>query len=183
MKRMARHVSVLVLSLVAFSAIGIGAMHLRKDEQKQHEQRTVAPSRATSSERAMVRTLANEQQLMADEAAPADEPAVLSADETARAITQTESGDATTRATGILALASAPKAEAVPTLRRVLEGGEPSVDRPLALRSLRDLALYQGDDDGTIRGVVRETIYHGDDDALIEGARLALEIIEESELE
>jgi len=182
---MARHVSVLALSLIAFSAIGIGAMHLRKDEQHQteHRERTAAPLHATSSERSAAPSTMNEDQLSALEAASPDEPAVLSADEVARAITQTESGDASTRAIGILALASAPKAEAIPTLRRVLEGGEPSVDRPLALRSLRDLALYQGDDDGRIRGVVRETIYHGDDDALIEGARLALEIIEESELE
>ena len=48
-------------------------------------------------------------------------------------------------------------------LARLLTDGEPQVDRPLALRSLRDLALNQGDADSAIRDAVRHAIYHGDD--------------------
>lgn len=101
----------------------------------------------------------------------------------ARWVQETNSPRRDTRAAAILALAQAQKSEAIYALRRVLEGGEPSIDRPLAVQSLRDLALNQGDSDGVIRSIVRETIYHSDDDTLVESAQLALEIIEESEMQ
>jgi HEAT repeat protein len=91
------------------------------------------------------------------------------------------SGDAAKRATAIAALADAPKAQAVPVLRRLLTDAEPQVDRPLALRSLRDLALNQGDADGTIREAVRNAIYHGDDLTKTDDVQEVLDIIEESE--
>ena len=78
-------------------------------------------------------------------------------------IADTTSGDPAKRAAAIAALAEAPRAQALPVLGRLLTDGEPQVDRPLALRSLRDLALNQGDDDGAIRDAVRHAIYHGDD--------------------
>jgi hypothetical protein len=96
-------------------------------------------------------------------------------------ITDTMSGDAAKRATAIAALADAPKAHAVPVLRRLLTDAEPQVDRPLALRSLRDLALNQGDADGTIREAVRNAIYHGDDQTKADDIQEVLDIIEESE--
>jgi hypothetical protein len=89
-------------------------------------------------------------------------------------------GDAGKRAEAIAGLANAPRAEAVPVLRRILTDGEPQVDRPLALRSLRDLALSQGDDDGAIRDAVRNSIYHGDDFTKTDDAQEVLDIIEES---
>ncbi|HYJ42731.1 MAG TPA: hypothetical protein VEW08_18220 [Steroidobacteraceae bacterium] len=97
-------------------------------------------------------------------------------------IADTTSGDAAKRAAAIAALAEAPRATALPVLGRILTDGEPQVDRPLALRSLRDLALNQGDDDGAIRDAVRHAIYHGDDFTRVEDVQEVLDIIEESQL-
>jgi hypothetical protein len=108
-------------------------------------------------------------------------PAVVTPDAIARWTSDAMGGDAGKRAEAIISLAAAPRAEALPVLSRVLMNGEPTVDRPLALRSLRDLALSQGDTDGTIRDAVREVIYHGDDETLADGAHEVLDIIEESE--
>ena len=91
-------------------------------------------------------------------------------------------GDAGKRAAAIAALANAPRADAVPVLRRILTDGEPQIDRSLALSSLRDLALNQGDADGTIREAVRNAIYHGDDQTPAADVQEVLDIIEESEL-
>ncbi len=77
-------------------------------------------------------------------------------------VADTQSEDPQRRASAIAALARAPRAMAVPALRQVLTTGETSVDRPLALKSLSQLALEQGDDDGSVRNVIREDIYHGD---------------------
>jgi len=99
---------------------------------------------------------------------------------TAQWIAETASGDASTRAAAIAALAEAPRAEALPVLSRLLTDGEPSVDRPLALTSLRELALNQGDADGAIRDAVRHVIYHGDDFTKVGDAQETLDIIEES---
>ena len=96
-------------------------------------------------------------------------------------IADTMSSDASKRSTAITALANAPKAEALPVLRRLLIDAEPQVDRPLALQSLRDLALNQGDADGAIRDAVRNAIYHGDDQTRKDDVQEVLDIIEESE--
>jgi hypothetical protein len=69
----------------------------------------------------------------------------------------------------------------LPVLRRLLTDGEPEVDRRLALRSLRDLALNQGDADGRVRDAVRHAIYHGDDQTPADEAQDVLDVIEESE--
>lgn len=102
--------------------------------------------------------------------------------EVTRWIAELRSPDAGTRATAIGALADAPRARALPALRHVLLNGEPLVDRPMALNSLRELALGQGDADGGIRQAIREVIYHGDDESLAAGAQDALDVVEESEL-
>jgi hypothetical protein len=99
---------------------------------------------------------------------------------TTQLILDTSSGDAATRASAIEALADAPRAEALPVLGRILTDGEPQVDRVLALRSLRDLALNQGDADGAIRDAIRHAIYHGDDLTQVDDVQEALEVIEES---
>jgi hypothetical protein len=88
--------------------------------------------------------------------------------------------DAGKRAAAIAALAQAPVEQALPVLRRVLMNGEPAVDRPLALRSLRDLALNRGDPQSAIRNAIREAIYHGDDQTMAADAQEALDVIEES---
>ena len=99
---------------------------------------------------------------------------------TAQWIADTANADAVTRAAAITALAEAPRDEALPVLGRILESGEPHVDRPLALVSLRDLALNQGDADGAVRDAIRHVIYHGDDFTRVDDAQEALDIIEES---
>jgi HEAT repeat protein len=96
-------------------------------------------------------------------------------------IAETQSGDAAKRATAIAALAEAPKAQALPVLRHLLTDADPQIDRPLALRSLRDLALSQGDADGAVRDAVRNAIYHGDDQTKKDDVQEVLDIIEESE--
>lgn len=109
------------------------------------------------------------------EAAPTREtnPATI-----ARWIADTQSTDPKLRAAAIAALAEAPKAEAVPALKRVLTVGEPQVDRQIAVRSLHVLALQQDDDDGAIRNVLRDAVYHGDDEGVTDSARAVLEDIE-----
>jgi hypothetical protein len=94
---------------------------------------------------------------------PADAPGDVTPAVVAQWIADTQHANAATRAQAIASLARGPRADAIPALRRVLIGGEPGVDRPLALRALRELALSQGDADGQIRAAVREVIYHGDD--------------------
>ena len=95
-----------------------------------------------------------------------------------RWIADTQSQSAQTRAETIAALARAPKAQAVPALQRVLETGEPELDRQIALRSLHALALEHGDEDGAIREVLRGAIYHGDDEAVSQSAQAVLDDIE-----
>ena len=123
------------------------------------------------------------------ESSPTPAPRTDSAPETStptpEAVSQwimdTTSADAAKRATAIAALADAPKAQALPVLRHLLTDAEPQVDRPLALRSLRDLALNQGDADGAIRAAVRNAIYHGDDQTRMGDVQEVLDTIEESE--
>ena len=114
------------------------------------------------------------------QAAPVPVPSASPPHTVEQWIAETASGDAATRAAAITALAEAPRAQALPVLGRILTDGEPQVDRPLALRSLRDLALNQGDDDGAIRDAVRHAIYHGDDFTKADDAQEVLDIIEES---
>jgi hypothetical protein len=107
-------------------------------------------------------------------------PSVHATKSNAQWIADTASGDAATRAAAIEALSAAPRVEALPVLARILMDGEPQVDRVLALRSLRDLALNQGDADGAIRDAIRHAIYHGDDQTRAEDVQEALDTIEES---
>jgi hypothetical protein len=104
-----------------------------------------------------------------------------SAQAVTRWIEDANGSDAGKRASAIAALATAPRADALPVLRRLLTDGEPEVDRRLALRSLRDLALNQGDADGRVRDAVRHAIYHGDDQTPADEAQEVLDVIEESE--
>lgn len=66
----------------------------------------------------------------------------------------------------------------MPALERVLETGEPDVDRHIALRSMHALALRDGDATGQIRDVMRHAIYHGDDDGVTQTAQSLLDDIE-----
>lgn len=110
-------------------------------------------------------------------AAPAPPPAP-SADQAATWIIDATGDDPAARATAIPALAALPPALALPVLQNVLRAGDPSVDRPLALQSLRALAIDTGDADGSIRGLLREAIYHGDDPGVVQAAQSTLDDIE-----
>ena len=93
-------------------------------------------------------------------------------------IQDTESSDASKRAAAIAALANAPKVQALPALKRVLDTGEPEVDRHIALRSLHALALRDGDSNGAVRDVMRYAIYHGDNDGVTQTAQSLLDDVE-----
>ena len=93
-------------------------------------------------------------------------------------IADTSSADAQTRAAAIAALAEAPRTQAIPVLKQVLEEGEPEIDRQTALRSLHTIALKQGDENGRIRDVLRRAMYHGDDEGVSQSAQALLEDIE-----
>ena len=93
-------------------------------------------------------------------------------------IKDTESPDAKTRAAAIAALADAPTDQALPALKRVLQVGEPNVDRQIALRSIYTLALRDGDKNGVIRDVMRGAIYHSDDDGVTQTAQSLLDDVE-----
>lgn len=114
---------------------------------------------------------------LAPDARPAV-PEAVSSDLVTRWVSALDSADAATRAAAIAGLARAPRADALPALRRVLQNGEPGVDRPLALRALRDVASAHGDADGQIRAAVRAVIYHGDDAAPAAAAQETLDAIE-----
>lgn len=105
-------------------------------------------------------------------------PASVASTNVAQWIADTRSDDAKKRAAAIAALASAPKAQAIPALEYVVESGEPQVDQQIALQSLHALAMNDGDSDGAIRDVIRKALYHSDDEGVTQNAQALLEDIE-----
>jgi hypothetical protein len=102
------------------------------------------------------------------------------ADAIAKWVTDAVGDDAKARAIAIAALAKAPRAQALPPLKRVLESGDSAVDRPLALSSLRTLAFEQGDADNQIRETLREAVYHVDDEQVARDAQTTLDEVEQA---
>jgi hypothetical protein len=111
---------------------------------------------------------------------PVTAPPAVTEDQVSKWIADVDSTDAARRTVAIRALAHAPRAQALPVLRRLVLNADPA-ERPLALKSLRDLALEQGDADNGIRQAIRQVIYHGDDEQLAAGAQDALDAVERSE--
>ncbi|WP_161965645.1 HEAT repeat domain-containing protein [Steroidobacter cummioxidans] len=93
-------------------------------------------------------------------------------------IKDTQDSDPKIRAAAIAKLANAPKAQALPALKDVLDTGEPEVDRHIALRSLHSLALRDGDRDSQVRDVMRRAIYHSDNDGVTQTAQSLLDDVE-----
>jgi HEAT repeat protein len=93
-------------------------------------------------------------------------------------IKDTQSSDPKIRAAAIAKLGSAPKAQALPVLKNVLETGEPEVDRHIALNSLHSLALRDGDQNGQVRDLMRSAIYHSDNDGVMQTAQSLLDDVE-----
>jgi hypothetical protein len=87
------------------------------------------------------------------------------------------SEDPRARAVAISALARVPKETALPALKKVLTGGDPEVDRPLALESLQTIALEQGDEDGRVKDLLRQTVVHSDNEKFAEAAQRTLDTI------
>jgi len=114
----------------------------------------------------------------ADAAVATAKPAEATVEQVAAWVGDTQGDDAGRRAAAIAALARAPRAAAIPALRQVLATGEAGVDWPLALKSLTQLALEQGDEDGAVRNVIREAIYHGDGGNVPSLAQDALDTVE-----
>ena len=118
----------------------------------------------------------------AERAAPAPPSSAAPGEvELAKLAEESMVGAASSRVAAIARIARAPREQALPLLKRALLNGDPAIDRPAALRGLRELALAQGDGDGRIRDAVREVIYHGDDEASIVDARETLDVIAASE--
>jgi len=111
-------------------------------------------------------TQSTEQGLPAESA-----PGPVSSDALGKLIAGTTSSDPKARAAAIESLANLPKEQALPVLNGVLNSGEPKTDRPLALRSLRTLAMRQGDEDRVIRNLVLQTAYHSDDEDIARAAQ------------
>ncbi|MGC3981026.1 MAG: hypothetical protein QM808_07205 [Steroidobacteraceae bacterium] len=88
-----------------------------------------------------------------------------------------ENTDARTRAADITALTTAPREQALPMLQRVLNAGA-DTDKQLALEALHNMALQQGDDDGSLRNVLRQAIYHGDDVNMVSNVQTVLDHID-----
>jgi hypothetical protein len=109
---------------------------------------------------------------------PAQPARQVATDDVTRWIADTQSNDAKTRAAAIEALANGPKSQALPVLKRVLESGEPQIDRQIALQSLHKLALSDGDNTGQIRDAIRHAMYHSDDEGVTQSAQAFLEDIE-----
>jgi len=163
--------SVIVATLTVLGALGgIAYVHATREEPAR-----VSDPVARSTETAIVAASKPE------ESPPPPQPASsrhITSDDVTRWIADTQSIDAKTRAAAISALANAPKAQAIPALERVLESGEPQVDRQIALQSLHTLALNEGDDNGRIRDIIRHTMYHSDDEGVTQSAQAFLEDIE-----
>ena len=168
---------IVVAALGVMGALGYSYATRRSDEPAGADVASpgtvTAPSASTPREPASQATATSAPALFAETATPE-----TSATTVERWIADTQSPSAQTRAEAIAALARAPKAQAVPALQRVLETGEPELDRQIALRSLHALALEHGDEGGAIRDVLRGAIYHGDDEGVSQSAQAVLDDIE-----
>ena len=170
--------SVIVATLATLGALGgLAYVHAsREDAASEDAPRPIAAA-ATDTELAVAPPVP---EMSPPEAAPARTPPTreITSTDVERLIADTQSHDAKTRAAAIEALAHVPKAQALSALERVLESGEPQIDRQVALRSLHTLALNDGDESGAIRDVIRHAMYHSDDEGVTQSAQAFLEDIE-----
>jgi hypothetical protein len=171
--------SVIVVSLAVLGTLGgLAYVHASREDAATTEVPSTAVPAAMESSPSHVEAAApavsKSEQMPAQ---PSSTRQIASAD-VERWIVDTRSNDAQVRAAAIAALANAPKAQALPALGRVLESGEPQVDRQIALQSLHTLALNDGDDNGNIRDVIRHAMYHSDDESVTQSAQALLEDIE-----
>lgn len=173
-------VVVVLLALGAMGVLGYFQQSGRKspgtaDHERGPDAKSAAPGAALLSQH----TASETEPVVSDAGSPQRASLQPVSPETfAQWIADASSDDSRTRAAAIVALAEAPKSQAVPVLENILQVGEPQVDRQIALRSLHTLALQQGDTDGSIRDVLRRAVYHGDDEGASQSAQAVLEDIE-----
>jgi hypothetical protein len=173
-ERMAK-TSVIVVSLAVLGTLsGLAYVHANREDAARPEMIGTAVAARTHFEAPSAPAVSTQEEAPAQEASTRQ---AASAD-VERWIVDTKSNDAKTRAAAIAALANAPKTRAMPALERVLESGEPQVDRQLALQSLHTLALSDGDENGRIRDAIRHAIYHSDDEGVTQSAQAFLDDIE-----
>lgn len=143
-------------------------------------QRTPAPESEMTAATPSTNANAETEIASASSAAAAEgtKPQAARPDTVEQWIKDTEDSDPKIRAAAIAKLANAPKAQAVPALKNVIDTGEPEVDRHIALRSLHALALRDGDSNGQVRDVMRHAIYHGDNDGVTQTAQSLLDDVE-----
>lgn len=126
---------------------------------------------------------------MREDASAELEPAVADINDTSAVRTESRAADAIAgwarvansedqneRSAAIDALASAPKAQALPLLQKLIGSGT-AEDREAALNALRAIARNQGDADNEIQNILRLTIYDGDE-SVATSAQLALDDVE-----
>ena len=159
--------TVIVLTLAVAALGGLAYVHASRDD----EDSAAIPAAPVSPQTALVSEA---------EQAPIQQSTTpqITNDDVARWIADTQNADAKIRADAIEALTNAPRAQAIPALKRVLESGEPQVDRQIALRSLHGLALNDGDSNGAIRDAIRHAMYHSEDESVTQSAQAFLEDIE-----
>jgi hypothetical protein len=166
--------SVIVVSLAMLGTLsGLAYVHANRDESRSVEAATPTGHAAVEPTTSPV-----ESSPTPEVSEPAQPARQVDTDDVTRWIADTQSNDAKTRAAAIEALANAPKSQALPALKRVLESGEPQIDRQIALKSLHKLALSDGDNTGQIRDTIRHAMYHSDDEGVTQSAQAFLEDIE-----
>jgi hypothetical protein len=167
--------SVIVVSLAVLGTLsGLAYVHANREDAASPEKTSTAVAARTHVEAPPAPAVSTQEETPAQEASTRQ---IASAD-VERWIVDTQSNDAKARAVAIAALANAPKVRAMPALERVLESGEPQVDRQIALQSLHTLALSDGDENGRIRDAMRHAMYHSDDEGVTQSAQAFLEDIE-----
>ena len=184
---------VIVVSLGMLAACGgLAYMHSNRDEPEAAASATTTQSSRTAPalDAAPTQTTTSASNASSESAGTAATPSSSSDSATAAAsavsrpdtveqwIKDTRDNDPKIRAAAIVKLANAPKEQALPALKDVIDSGEPEVDRHIALNSLHTLALRDGDKSGQVRDVMRSAIYHSDNDGVMQTAQSLLDDVE-----
>src|SRR5688500_8045774 len=115
--------SVIVVSLAMLGTLsGLAYVHANRDES-----RSVAAASPTVHAAVEPTTSPVEPSPAPEVREPVQPARQVATNDVPRWISDTQSNDAKTRAAAIEALANAPKSQALPALKRVLESGEPQI--------------------------------------------------------
>ena len=179
---------ILTLIFVAGALATYGYTHFTREPTAAVAPRKIAAAPAAAPRTAALQTSAAPANVTAQSVPPSEtassaastphtEANAPTEDRVGKWIAEANSDDPRARADAILALGDAPRERAIPALTEVVNAAD-SIDAPLAMGSLKKLAINQGDADEKIRSVVRKAIYHGTDDSLASVAQATLSDIE-----